>query len=152
MTNPNFKLFLELKKSVAVLLNIPNGANAAKIAGMAQKEIKEANPDLDMLKICQQSFQLIKNNPSKYLQNNGHEVETKESLIIKKEKILSELEIINEKLEALGHKNEININQLEAENQALKNLVKIMTTEVNNLLTKTDPIFLKYEGIIKNID
>ena len=149
MTNTNFAIFLKLKKSVAVLLNIPNGANAAKIAGMAQKEIKDANPDLDMLKVCEQAFQLIKNNPSKYLQNSGQEVETKEGLIIKKDKLLNELQIINEKLEALGYKNDININQLQAENEALKSLVKIMTTEVNNLLTNTDPIFSKYETIIK---
>ena len=45
--NPGMQAFLTFKKYVAKKLNIPNGVNAAKIAGKAQKDFKDQHPDVD---------------------------------------------------------------------------------------------------------
>ena len=149
MSNPNFKLFLGLKKSVAIYFNIPNGMMAAKIAGSAQKEIKEENPDWPMSKVVIESLKLIQNNPQKYKQMIDNVKEDIPTLLAKKAKLQSEINSINEKLQLLGHQDEeLQNDNLKIENEALKSLVKIMTSEIGNLLNNTDPIFEKYNTII----
>jgi hypothetical protein len=64
--NPGFKAFIDLKKTIAEKLGIPNGPKAAKIAGAIQKEMKVKYPDLTSVQLAAKGLEHFEKDPSKY--------------------------------------------------------------------------------------
>ena len=64
--NPGFKAFIDLKKTIAEKLGIPNGPKAAKIAGSIQKEMKVKYPDLTSVQLAAKGLEHFNKDPSKY--------------------------------------------------------------------------------------
>jgi hypothetical protein len=67
MANSGFMAFQKLKKHVSVSLNIPNSVQAAKIAGIALKNTKETNPEIDTIMAIQKTIKEF--NIDKYKKN-----------------------------------------------------------------------------------
>jgi hypothetical protein len=66
VVNPGFKAFLDLKKHIAEKLNISNGKQAAKIAGVVQKEMKVQFPTLDAVSIAEKGMKHFDDKKEKY--------------------------------------------------------------------------------------
>lgn len=64
--NPGFKAFIDLKKTIAEKLGIPNGPKAAKIAGSIQKEMKVKYADLTSVQLAAKGLEHFNKDPSKY--------------------------------------------------------------------------------------
>jgi hypothetical protein len=64
--NPGFKAFIDLKKTIAEKLGIPNGPKAAKIAGAIQKEMKVKYADLTSVQLAAKGLEHFEKDPSKY--------------------------------------------------------------------------------------
>jgi len=67
-TNPGFQAFLDLKKYIAEKLGIPNGPNAAKVAGAVQKDMKEKHPDKDAVSLADEGRKHFDKNIDHYKQ------------------------------------------------------------------------------------
>ena len=64
--NPGFKAFIDLKKTIAEKLGIPNGPKAAKIAGSIQKEMRVKYADLTSVQLAAKGLEHFNKDPSKY--------------------------------------------------------------------------------------
>lgn len=65
-TNPVVQAFLNLKKKIAVKLDIPNGPKVGKVAGAVQREIKEKNEGMDAIQVSNKAYELFEANIEKY--------------------------------------------------------------------------------------
>ena len=64
--NPGFQAFLDLKKKIAIKLNVSNSPKVGKVAGIVQKEIKEKNPNMEAIQISKKAYELFESNIEMY--------------------------------------------------------------------------------------
>ena len=64
--NPALAAFAKLSKHVSEKLDIPNGPNAKRVAGAANREIKEKNPGMPPVDVAEAAIKLINENTDRF--------------------------------------------------------------------------------------
>ena len=64
--NPGFAAYLKFKKSIATLLNIPNGPLPSKIGKVALEDVSAKHPNLAKEDQYKKALEMIESDPEKY--------------------------------------------------------------------------------------